>query len=264
MSDPSISQPSPEHLEALMSGYVLDALTPQEATEFEQYLSNDLTLIQRLNRMQEIAGLLATPAQTLSLEELRAKIQQLSQAIAPPAVSAKQRASSLPRRPIGQRPSRRMGKLLGAIGALALLILGLDNLRLRNQLVAARTQVTTLQASEAAHEEENYTFELKAQQVGSRAEAIVVFDADTGVLFMGAQNLPPLPANEAYHLWAFTKDNQKILCGRFNTDRSNQLTQQFFVRPEDYKEDVAFMRISREPVSASNQSRRVLVLTSEL
>jgi anti-sigma-K factor RskA len=257
MSDLSIPQPSPEHLEALMSGYVLDALTPQEVAEFEQYLCNDLTLIQRLNRMQEIAALLATPAQTLSHEELRAKIQQFSQATAqsPPQL-----------RPIGQRPSPRlMGKLLGTIGALALLILGLDNLRLRNQLIAARTQMTTLQASEAAHEEENYTFELKAKQAGSKAEAIVVFDADTGVLFMGAQNLPPLPADEAYHLWAFTKDNQKILCGRFKTERSNQLTQQFSVRPEDYKEDVAFMRISREPVvSPAEASRRVLVLTSEL
>jgi anti-sigma-K factor RskA len=256
MSDPSIPQPSPEHLESLMSGYVLDALTPQEAEEFEQYLSNDLTLIRRMNHMQEIAALLANPAQTLSPTELRAKIQQLSQATAI--------AASPQLRPIGQRSSPRlMGKWLGAIGALALLILGLDNLRLRNQLIAARTQVTTLQASEAAHEAENYTFELKAKEVGSKAEAIVVFDADTGALFMGAQNLPPLPADEAYHLWAFTKDNQKILCGRFNTDRSNQLTQQFAVRPEDYKEDVAFMRISREPVSQSEASRRVLVLTSQ-
>jgi anti-sigma-K factor RskA len=254
MSDSSILQPTSERLEELMSGYVLDALTPEETVEFEQYLCNDLTLIKRLNQMQEMAALL-TRSQTPP-SELRAKLQKISQAT---------EQSPQPRPIVQPQPPIAKWKLLGAIGALALLILGIDNMRLRHQLFASRTQVTTLQASAAAHEEEDYTFELKAKQAGSNAEAIVVFDADEGVLFVGAKNLPPLPADEAYHLWAFTKDNQKILCGQFNTDDSNQLTQQFSVRPEDYQENVVFMRISREPrVTPPDASRRVLVLTSEL
>jgi anti-sigma factor RsiW len=117
MSKSSTPQPTPEHLEELMSRYVLDALTPEETAEFEQYLRNDLTLIQRTNPMQEIVGLLPHSTQIKAPPELRTKIQKISQATVI--------AQSLPPqpRPIVQRQSQRsetMGKLLGAIGALAL------------------------------------------------------------------------------------------------------------------------------------------------
>jgi anti-sigma-K factor RskA len=262
MSDSAAPHPTPEYLEELMSGYVLDALTPEETAEFEQYLRNDLTLIQRTNQMQEIVGLLPHSTQIKAPPELRTKIQKISQATAIAPAQPPQL------RPIGQRQSRRsrtLWKLLGAIGALALLILGLDNLRLRYQLATATRQVTTLQASVAEHEEEDYTFELAAKQAGSKALATIVFDADRGVMFVGAKHLPPLPPGEAYHIWAFTKDNQKVLCGRFNIDSSDQVIKQFSVRPEDYTADVAFMRISKEPVvTPPDASRRVLVLTSEM
>jgi hypothetical protein len=78
------------------------------------------------------------------------------------------------------------------------------------------------------------------------------------------RGLPPLSDEEAYYLWAFTANQKKIFCGRFNTDASGQLVEQLSVRPEEYSDPIKFMRISREPVvTLPNSQQRVLVLTSE-
>jgi hypothetical protein len=76
-------------------------------------------------------------------------------------------------------------------------------------------------------------------------------------------NLPPLPPQEAYYVWAFTKD-KKIFCGKFNTNASGELVAQLPIPVHEYNSRVLFMRISQEPATLpATPHQKVLVMTSE-
>jgi Anti-sigma-K factor rskA len=266
MSNSPFPKPSDEYLEELLTGYVLNALSCDEKTELESYLEAYPELIQRLDSLQEMMGLIAHSARMTAPPQLRAKILAIPHT---PAVSGTPVSGTpvLAQSPLvnnlaDRRRSRLSWQKVGsAIAALLVLTLGIQTLRMQQQLTSLETELAEY---EEQSPEKDYTFELKSKQVGSIAVAKVVVDIDAGEVIVGVQHLPPLPAGEAYHLWAFTADQKKILCGRFTTDASGQLVERLSFQPGDYDSQVKFMRISREPaVTPPDATRRVLVMTSE-
>jgi anti-sigma-K factor RskA len=257
-------QPTDEYLEDLLAGYALSALTPEETAELESYLAANPDLRQKVDALQEVMGLMAGSARMTAPPHLRSRILAI-----PHTPMLKQTPLEQPPQ-LGHHPQsdqhpikgqRRSGaqRIGAAIAALLLVTLGVNNYLLYQRLTFLEAEVAEHQASES-----NYTFELKSQKAGSNAVAKVVIDIDAGELIVGVRGLPPLSAEEAYYLWAFTANQKKIFCGRFNTDASGQLVEQLSVRPEEYSDPIKFMRISREPVvTLPNSQQRVLVLTSE-
>ncbi|MEB3213800.1 MAG: anti-sigma factor [Leptolyngbyaceae bacterium] len=266
MSNSSPKPPIDSHLEELLSGYVLGALSSDETAEIEQYLNENSELGQRLQELQDelqnVAGYLAYAYQHPAPEQLRAKILKIpleaSQAPLTTVPSVTDAVSLSERRQ--QRPRRtRLWQPLGwAIAASLMIGLGIDNILLRQQLSQVATEIET-------HDDEEYVFTLEHTGAIADASAKVVVVADAGEVLLGVRNLPPLPPQEAYHLWAFMTDDQKILCGQFNTDASGQILEHFSVSPEIYTAPIEFMRISREAVNPSSTStaERQVVLTSE-
>lgn len=95
------------------------------------------------------------------------------------------------------------------------------------------------------------------------AVATVILDRSMGRAVVAVQNLPPLPADERYHLWAFTA-NKQVLCGTFNTRPTGQLVTYIDVEALEYGGAVQFMGVSQESIAAATQPHKtLLVMTSE-
>jgi Anti-sigma-K factor rskA len=265
MSDTPSHNLNDEYLEELLTGYILNALSCADKVKLESYIEADPTLIQRLEELQEVMGLIAHSSQTPAPPQLRERVLNIPQRSALPMAIATPQYPIVPAPPVSvvtPRRSRLSWQKVGAGMAAALaVVVGTNFFLLDQQLSKIEAELT---AAEGNLSEEDYTFDLKSNQMGSSAVAKVYVDIDENMVMIGVQNLPPLPPGEAYHLWGFTADQQQILCGRFNTDRAGQFVDRLSVPPGSYDSPVKFMRISREPiVPSSDPTKRVLVMTSE-
>lgn len=246
-------QPTNEHLQTLMTGYVLNALPSEEIAELESYFQQQPELLQQLQEYQEVIGLLAHSVQQPAPAHLRDQILALPQRVSD---------STAPVRPAPVKrtlPFRQLAwaKMAGSIAAMILLGLGIQNYFLQQRLHSLEAEIKELQ------EQEIFSFDLKGTQAAKNAAASIILDLTNGQALLAVQNLPPLPAGESYHLWAFTA-NEKILCGQFNMPASGQWVSHLSIPVEEYTSHVKFMRISREPSTPSlDPGRQVLVMTSE-
>jgi anti-sigma-K factor RskA len=245
MAESSSPKRTSEHLEELMTGYVLNALSPEETTEFEDYLHENPQISQQLGELQELMGLMAyAPPRMTAPPHLLDKILEATKASAPP-----------PRVVNWTRiPWRRIAAIAVAI---SVLVLGIDNYLLRRKLAFIEATVDTLQDLETRG------FALKGTKEVSSASGSVVLDLENSRAVIALQKLPPLPQGESYYLWAFTK-KKRIFCGQFNTTASGQLIQEVPIPIKEYDSPVLFMQISREssliPPSATQKAP---VMTSE-
>jgi Anti-sigma-K factor rskA len=262
---------SESHYE-LIAGYALETLTADEQRLTEGLLAADPALQAVLAQDQAVMGMLAeATAPVKAPAGLRSRIMQAVEqpAVAQPATHAplaphlSDRAAPVTRWP---RRSRHWYGLAAGAAALLTLTLGIDNYHLRQQANQAQTTIAQLklvQDAEKLHQK-YYAFRLKPKDTDGSAMGLVAVNLEKGQAELSLDDLPPLNPDEAYHLWAFTKDKKKVLFGRFNPSPSGAINQTIVLRPEDYPEGILFMRVSREPaVTPPDPSRRVLVLTSE-
>lgn len=248
MSKFSFSQPNSEHLEELMAGYVLNALSAEETTEFEQYLLDNPDLSQQLEKLEEVMGLMAYSVPEINPPDyLLDKILEQVQ-VSSPAVTIK------PKKQIFWR------KIAIIAGAIATLGLAIDNYLLRQKLNFLEASVGTLQ------EFETRGFAMKETNVSNQSNTAfgsVVLDLENGKAVIAIENLSPLPENESYVLWAFTK-NKKIFCGQFNTNHSGQFIQQLPIPLKEYDSPVIIMEISKESITIPPTSTKTdPIMTSE-
>jgi anti-sigma-K factor RskA len=245
MDDQPSQKLTTTELEELLSGYVLNALSLEEMVEVEHTLHKHPELRAQVQQLQEVMGWMAHASRVKAPAQLRSKILSIPQQSAAAKMRAKTR---LPWWKIG-----------GAIAAIVLLVLCVDNTFKQQQIATLERKLIALQ-----DHQENYTFSLSGTQAALTASATVFVDVDKGKVFLETKNLPPLPADQAYYLWAVTRDRDKILCGKFNSDTPHQFLKYFAVDPKVYTGPVQLMRISRgSRVSPVDPSQHVLVLTSE-
>lgn len=244
-----------EHIEELMAGYILNALSPEENAELEQILRESREIADKMRELEEVMASIAHSSPRVSApKHLRSKILKLAQ-----EEVSQQKRLSLPFFPWSKV----------AIAAVVLLLLG-GYAYLYQQLAATRQQLAALQADNHSIRQklalmESNIFALQGTKVAPSASANVVLDFNKAKALLVLQNLPALPPGELYHLWAFTQKNdrlQKILCGKFNSNPSDS-TLAIPIPVEDFTSPVLFMRISRESI-APNPQKKVLVMTSEM
>ena len=244
MSDPL----SPEQLEALLAGYVLDDLTPEEAEQFEQRLREEPELIIEVKRLQEALDVLP-----YALPEVEPP-PRLKEAIL--AATALETTSSSVR----QLPRLRWSKLVAGAVALLGLLLAWDNYRLRQELAVAKqdaqeeqTLVAALQQVVAVLQQpDTRVFALVGTDQANAASGSIAIDFQEKKAAIVFQNLPAPSEDKIYRLWAII-EHKKVACANFKTTAQGKVSEVFSLPAAACSSAQSTLAVSLEPMSLPPQ-----------
>ncbi|MBV6625948.1 MAG: anti-sigma factor [Rivularia sp. (in: Bacteria)] len=231
----------PANWEALITGYVLSDLTPEEAALVKQYLETYPELACEVESLQATLALFplslpeTKPSQALRSQILEAAAKDLSTTVetntktSPPISS-----SPLP------LPSPKPWLKIAAVTAMGLIAsLGFFNYRLHQKLAKVETDLSNyrLQAELSKTQQElsryqealsvlkqpnNRLLTLKSitPDISSSGSLVIAPNSETAILTL--KNLPDLPEDKVYRLWAFV-GNKKVKCAKFNPDSQGKV-----------------------------------------
>ncbi|WP_414624668.1 anti-sigma factor domain-containing protein [Calothrix sp. CCY 0018] len=230
-------QPSelPSNWEALITGYVLSDLTPEEAALVKQYLETYPELASEVESLQATLALFplslpeTKPSERLRSQILQAAATDLKQTESPPL-------SPSPPLPVSPKPWLKIAGVT-ALGLIA--SLGFFNYRLHQKLATAETDLSNyrLQAELSKTQQElsryqealsvlkqpnNRLLALKSitPDISSSGSLVIAPNSEAAILTL--KNLPDLPEDKVYRLWAFV-DGKKIKCAKFNPDSQGKV-----------------------------------------
>lgn len=229
----------------LVEDYVLGELSPEAAAAVERRVRNDDALRQELCALQATLRLLpqAMPVveappelrnRILTTHSLRSKILTTDTPL-PPAAARRSRpafGAAIP-----------WSKIAIGIAAALALLLGADNLRLRQALGDADQTNRELLAQLEQEDEEavaNLLQRPTSRLVALEGESDEAANAAGTLLFtpgrwqqvvVSLSNLEPLPPDEIYRMWLTLENGQVIFCGEFNTDELGNVFVE--LRPEE-------------------------------
>lgn len=248
----------PDDWQDLVAGYALGIIDPDEAKVVEQWLVDYPSVATEL---QALTSALGSLPYALPLQELPSDLKQRVMEAAIPAVSPPvPLASSEPMPPqvIG-RPIWRWvigGMGLGwAVTALAAAALFSENYRLRQ----AQRQNEALVASFVRPSSRVYT--LVGTPDHPEARARLVIDATQGSVVIATENLPSLPPEQAYRLWAVATETP-LYCGQFNPS-AGVATVDWQIPDPACNSAIAHMLITTESATDPPVPRGPLVLKSQ-
>lgn len=221
---------SSEHLQLLIAGYVLGDLDPDEAAQFEQLLLDHPAIADEVSQMQAALELSynlpeAEPPTHLRATILNAHAQSVQQASQEPTTLA-----AVPY-PVSRKSSRNpfpWSRALNIAAAALIVVLGVNNYRLRQTLQASQTETQRLAAL-------NYS--LKSTEASNPAFATVAVNPNSLEAVLTVKNLPPLPPGKVYVLWTLLKKDAPyttdakgaILTQAFNVDAQGSTAQPIVV-----------------------------------
>ncbi|MEM6400866.1 MAG: anti-sigma factor [Cyanobacteria bacterium P01_D01_bin.116] len=238
----------PSNWEALITGYVLSDLTPEEAALVKQYLATYPELACEVESLQATLALfpLSLP-ETKPSEGLRSQILQAAKT----ELNVNHNEIFSPSTPVPLSPlssSKPWLKIAGiaAVGLIA--SLGFFNYRLNQKLATAETdlsnyrlqaQLSNTQQELSRHQEElsryqealsvlkqpnNRLLALKSitSNISSSGSLVIAPNSEAAILTL--KNLPDLPEDKIYRLWAFV-DGKKVKCAKFNPDSQGKVLQ---------------------------------------
>ncbi|MEM6754875.1 MAG: anti-sigma factor [Cyanobacteria bacterium P01_C01_bin.38] len=245
-------QPSelPSNWEALITGYVLSDLTPEEAALVKQYLETYPELASEVESLQATLALfpLSLP-ETKPPERLRSQILQAAakdlSTTAQTNIQTSPSSPPLPPLPLSPLPLSSSPKPwlkiagIAAVGIIA--SLGFLNYRLHQKLAKVETDLSNyrLQAELSKTQQElsryqetlsvlkqpnNRLLTLKSitPDISSSGSLVIAPNSEAAILTL--KNLPDLSGDKVYRLWAFV-DGKKIKCAKFNPDSQGKVLQ---------------------------------------
>ncbi|WAL59292.1 anti-sigma factor [Thermocoleostomius sinensis] len=243
------SEQWPEYWQELMAGYALGNLSSDEAEELQQLLNTHPALIVELDRFQAVLNLVpyALPDPKLPPSLRDNLLEAVRSGDTNHRVHSPYKASS-------RFSLVRMG---GAVAAVLVLALAIDNYRLRQTIRSNDAIIASLQQPNAQ------VFALQGTENARDARGRLVVDPDNQSAIVLVQNLPPLPTGEAYRLWALADgDTQPVYCGEFNLP-SSQSTAQWKMPTNACSANVSQMLITAESTAAPPVPAGPLVLRSD-
>ena len=203
---------SSEQLQLLIAGYVLGDLDPDEAAEFEQLLLEHPAIADEVTQMQAALELSYDLPEVEPPARLRSAILNAQEPTFLAAVP-----DPTPRKP--RRNSFPWSRALNLVAAALIVVLGVNNYRLRQTLQASQTETQRLAAL-------NYS--LKSTEPGNPASATVAVNPNNLEAVLTVRDLPPLPPGKVYVLWTILKPDAP-----YTTDAKGAiLTQAFNVDPQ--------------------------------
>jgi hypothetical protein len=218
----------PEYVEALLAGYALGDLSPEEMHQLQTYLDQNPSAAIALEQLQTTLALLplALPEQPPS-SALRSRILAAAQPVAAPTPVANHVVELASRRRL---PVARGTWVAGAIAAGLLAVLGFQNYRLSAEMVGLKQAVAQAQAKakdQQAQLVNDQTAVAMLRQPDNRLITLKgMADQSSGSLILftmdqkaslNLKNVPPLPDGRMYRLWAMVK-GQKVYCTEFKPD----------------------------------------------
>ncbi len=222
---------TPEQLEEWAAGYVVGDLSPEEAEEFRQQLQAHPELVTQVNGLQAVLGEVlyglneVEPPAHLGSAILEAATGDI------PASRTPLKRSTFP-----------WGKMVGSVAALFILVLGVANYSLWQELNTASTIPAMLQHSGTR------LFSLKGTNQASSGS--VVMDLEQQKVAIAIRHLPVAPAGSVYRLWAVS-DGDKIPCGALSAQPQEIVFDKISI-PADLYDDVSGLVVTLEtsPVSS--------------
>jgi anti-sigma-K factor RskA len=208
--------------QGLLAGYVLGDLSSEDAMRVHQYLSEHPEKMAELQQLQAAMALTALALPEASPpDSLKARV--LESATHTPQTFAKPQA-----RPVWRNHKKMVA---GAIAASAIAALGILNLSLSRQLAIAQQEIDQLKANQQRlatmeqdmkryqktvallHQPNNRLMALTAAGKAVASGSLVIVPTQN-VAVLTLQNLPVLPTEQMYQLWA-VKDGKKMPCPQF-------------------------------------------------
>ncbi|PAX51857.1 anti-sigma factor [Brunnivagina elsteri] len=218
----------PEYIKNLAAGFVVDDLSPEEAEEFRLLLDEHPEVIAEVKDLQEVLrqvldGFIEVEPPIDLLGKILSQVQESNQLVNIPNID---------NIPVTQtdnliilKTSRKWTKIAGSIAALFVVILGIDNYRLRQNLgvVTAdnqklRQDFTQVQAVKNLLQNSQtrlYTFESAKSKnnITDNASGSIVINPQKQKAVMIFKNLPAPPPGQVYLLWTVIAD-KKLPCGQ--------------------------------------------------
>jgi anti-sigma factor RsiW len=193
----------PDDWQDLIAGYASGDLSPEEAERFQHLLVMHPELATEVEDLQALVALMRyTPPEQTVPPDLRDRL--LTQAQTLPQYSRSQATS----------PLARLNRVWvgGAIAALALVALGIDNYRLRQSLQQSQELVQLLRQPNIQ------LYAMRGTEEQPQAFASLVINPTQAEATIVTQNLQPLPPGEAYRLWAVVENHtDPVYCGQFSS-----------------------------------------------
>ncbi len=237
--------PTPEHLEELMAGYVLGNLGSEEAEEFRKLLIKNPELIQEVNRLQEVLGLLpyALP-QVSPPQHLRSAIVE---AVKTPVKT----------NPIRKLPTPGWGRVVSSVVAVFALALGINNYILRQELKNTKDVITVMQHPET------HLFSIKGKGNIATASGSVLMDIAADKAIIALQNIPTPAEGQAYWLWAVVGD-KTIRCGQFDIGSNGKVLDKISIPGDsyDHNTEISQLLITLESSQDPRQPSRAIMMVS--
>ncbi len=276
----------PENWQELLAGYALGDLSPEEAEIVQQLFTENPAMLAEADRLQEVFNSIvySVPEQeppTRLKSTLLNAVQATPQTLEPVEVepvegnnrtvnaadSATDTATDLGNlRRFAQPGSRRRWKSspwfsLGAIAAAALVALGVDNYRLRQEAQDSKSVIAALQ------QRGTLTYALEGTTEANNASGSLVIAKGQQVVIV-AKDLPVLPAGEVYRLWAVPAAGKNpTFCGEFKAGSAGSFTARWVAPPalwQVWKSPTVQMLITSEKASDPPVPKGSLVMKSRI
>ncbi|NJL62348.1 MAG: anti-sigma factor [Methylacidiphilales bacterium] len=215
-----------EYIKNLAAGFVVDDLSPEEAEEFRLLLDEHPELIAEIEDLQEVLRQIVDgfievepPADLLGKIISQAEVMTTQQSNINDIPIQQQNNLTIPKK------SQRWTKIAGSIAALFVVVLGVDNYRLRQSLSVVTADNQKLhqdfaQAQDVKNLLQNsqtrlFTFEAvnSKNNIPDNASGSIVINPQKQKAVMVFQNLPAPPPGNVYLLWTIVAD-KKLPCGQ--------------------------------------------------
>lgn len=186
-----------ERVQLLIAGYVFGDLSADEAQEMKCLLTENPLLWEEVRALQGVSEVMQNISEIAPPPDLRSKI----------LVSSLQEHSSTMLS--AASPANRAllwTRVVGAVAAALVLILGINNLRLWKALQIARTDLMKTTSQSAQTELLIYSF--NSSEVDSTVSIAV--NPETLEAQLTARNLPILPSDKVYAVWTLPKQNVPV------------------------------------------------------
>lgn len=223
----------------LVEDYVLGELSPEAAAALERRVRSDQALRQELCALQATLRLLPQALPVLEAPpELRDRILTTN------TLRSKILTADTPL-PVAPRRSRPTfgaaipwGKIAVGLAAALALLLGADNLRLRQALGDADQTNRELLAQLNQNDESDgevvanllqrptsrlVTLEGESDETANAAGTLLFTPGRWQQVVVSLGNLDPLPPDEIYRMWLTLENGETIFCGEFNTDEQGNV-----------------------------------------
>ncbi|MEA5505292.1 anti-sigma factor [Halotia wernerae UHCC 0503] len=236
-----------EHIKNLAAGFVVDDLTPEEAEEFRLLLDQHPELVVEVEDLQEILrqvldGFIEVEAPAHLLPKI---LEQAESSTRQDTVVKRIDKSTLGRYSAGVagRSPLLWTKIAGSIAALFMVLLGVDNYRLRQNLgvVTADNQRLRQDFTQAQvvktmlQNDQTRLFTFKGVNSADVASGSIVINPEQQKAVMIFQNLPAPPPGHVYLLWTVVA-SEKLPCGEVKPYSWGNASYELPFTPQMYRE----------------------------